>query len=95
MRLSARSSVRFLGADIRDVLETGEVFDREPSAKPFPKYYVLGWVDSPARRGDHDRGRPIHVVAADDEEASITCVLTVYEPDPDLWTDEFRKKQDD
>jgi hypothetical protein len=81
-------------ADIRHVLESGEVFDREPGAKPFPKYYVLGWVDSPARQGSYDRGRPIHVVAADDDEADITYVLTVYEPHPDLWTDDFREKQD-
>ena len=81
-------------ADIRHVLESGEVFDREPGAKPFPKYYVLGWVDSPARQGSYDRGRPIHVVAADDDEADITYVPGVYEPHPDLWTDDFREKQD-
>jgi len=80
-------------ADIRHVLESGEIFDREPDANPFPKYYVIGWVDSPARHGTYDRGRPIHVVAADNERADITYVLTVYEPDPDLWTDDFQEKR--
>ena len=50
-------------------------------------------MDSPARHGTYDRGRPIHVVAADDKRGDITYVLTVYEPDPDLWTDDFREKQ--
>ena len=81
--------------DIRHVLESGEVFDREPGARPFPKYYVLGWVESPARRGNYDRGRPIHVVAADDEEAGITYVIIVYKPNRYLWTDDFREKRDD
>jgi hypothetical protein len=72
--------------DIRHVLETGETIREYPEDKPFPKYLVLGWTE---------RGRPIHVVAADDEAEGVTYVITVYEPDPDLWTDDFREKQDD
>ena len=72
--------------EIREVLENGEVISERPDASPIPKYTMLGWT----RYGN----RPLHVVAADDEDADVTYVLTVYEPDPDLWTDDFRKKRD-
>ncbi|PSQ91232.1 MAG: hypothetical protein BRD43_00270 [Bacteroidetes bacterium QS_4_64_154] len=72
--------------EIREVLENGEVIEERPEATPFPKYTMLGWT----RYGS----RPLHVVAADDEEKDVTYVLTVYEPDPDLWTDDFREKRD-
>ena len=72
--------------DIRHALETGETIQEYPEDTPLPSYLVLGWVD--------DGDRPIHVVAADDEEEDVTYVITVYEPDPDIWTDDFRTKQD-
>jgi len=71
--------------DIRHVLETGETIREYPEDKPFPKYITLGWTEE---------GRPIHVVAADDEDEGVTYVITVYEPDPDRWTDDFRKRTD-
>lgn len=71
--------------EIREVLKHGEVIRERPKAQPFPKYTMLGWT----RYGS----RPLHVVAADDEEEDVTYVLTVYEPDPNIWTDDFREKQ--
>ena len=71
--------------EIREVLKHGEVIQERPKAQPFPKYTMLGWI----RYGS----RPLHVVAADDEEEDVTYVLTVYEPDPNIWTDDFREKQ--
>lgn len=72
--------------EIRGVLETGEIIREYPDDTPLPSYLVLGWTED---------DRPIHVVAADDEEEDVTYVITVYEPDPDLWTDDFRQKQSD
>lgn len=71
--------------DIRHVLETGETIREYPDDTPLPSYLVLGWTED---------DRPIHVVAADDEEEDVTRVITVYEPDPDLWTDDFRDRKD-
>lgn len=73
--------------EIRNVLETGETIREYPDDTPLPSYLVLGWVEG----GE----RPLHVVAADDEREDVTYVITVYEPDPDLWTDDFRQKQSD
>jgi hypothetical protein len=72
--------------DVRHVLQTGEVINEYPSDNPLPSYLMLGWTE------EEDGRRPIHVVAADDDERNITYVITVYEPNPDLWTDDFRRK---
>jgi hypothetical protein len=50
---------------------------------PHPSRLILGWRDE----------RPLHVVAADDEDANETYIITVYEPDPDVWNDDFRSKK--
>ena len=73
--------------EIREVLKHGEIIQERPEASPLPKYKVLGWT----RYGS----RPLHVVAADDEEEDVTYVITVYEPDPNLWTDDFQQKRTD
>lgn len=83
-----RSFQRGISRDeIRRVLETGEIIREYPDDTPLPSYLVLGWTQG----GD----RPLHVVAADDEEEDVTHVITVYEPNPDIWTDDFREKQTD
>jgi len=37
--------------------------------------------------------RPLHVVAADVEITGETIIITVYEPDPDIWNTDFRSKK--
>lgn len=77
-------------ADVRSVLEDGLVLRRYPEDQPFESYLVLGWIHGPARLGTYERGRPIHVVAADDDEREVTWIITIYEPDPSEWIDEFK-----
>ena len=77
-------------ADVRSILEDGFLLRRYPEDEPFESYLVLGWIEGPARLGTYDRGRPIHVVAADDDERGVTWLITVYEPDPEEWTDEVK-----
>ncbi len=50
---------------------------------PHPSRLILAWRDN----------RPIHVVAADDEAAGETFIITAYEPDPKLWEPDFRRKK--
>lgn len=70
-------------ADVRSVLIAGEMIEDYPEDQPFPSRLVLGWRS----------GRPIHVVAATDAAAHEIIVITVYEPDPSLWDDEFRRRR--
>ncbi len=70
-------------SEILEILETGETIARYDRDRPYPSRLVLGWSS----------GRPLHVVAADDPESDITVVITVYPPDPDMWTRDFRRRR--
>lgn len=75
---------RRIGIDeIRRVLEAGETLERYPDDSPYPSRLVLGWPG----------GRPLHVVAAENIEENETIVITVYEPDPGLWTPDRRRRK--
>ena len=69
--------------DVRHVLETGEVIERYPDDRPYPSRLVLGWR----------KDRPLHVVVAEQAEADTLIVITVYEPDPTLWEDDFKRRR--
>lgn len=70
-------------ADVRRVLETGEVIAEYPDDVPFPSRLVLG------RSGI----RPLHVVACDNDAEQATIVITVYVPGPDQWEPDFRTRR--
>lgn len=61
--------------DIRNVLTPGEVIEDYPDDKPFPSRLIAG----------QSSGRPIHVVAAWNCEDDQTIVITVYQPDLDIF----------
>lgn len=69
-------------ADVELVLREGRVIEDYPTDTPYPSQLWLG------RAND----RYLHVVAAATGEERI--IITVYEPDPALWSAEFtmRKK---
>lgn len=70
-------------SDIRNVLITGEVIEDYPGDNPYPSRLILGFA------GD----RPIHVVTAENKEENETIIITVYEPDPALWSADFRRRK--
>jgi len=69
--------------DVHHVLETGETIERYPDDQPYPSRLVLGWAGE----------RPLHVVVADHEGSEMLIVITVYEPDPTLWEEGFRRRK--
>jgi len=79
-RMAERDITR---ADVESVVENGEVIREYADDTPHPSRLILGWRDE----------RPLHVVAADDDEANETYIITVYEPDADVWNDDFRSKK--
>jgi hypothetical protein len=68
--------------DVRVVLRAGERIQDYPNDAPYPSYLMLGRVGI----------RPLHVVAADHDEDRETIVITVYEPDPERWDAELRRR---
>ena len=69
--------------DVRAVVLQGEVIAEYADDTPFASRLMLGWV----------KDRPLHVVAADDDEAGVTIIVTAYVPDPDLWSDDYRSRR--
>ena len=69
--------------DVRQVLAAGEIIEAYAEDTPFPSRLVLGWS---GRRG-------IHVVAADNDDAWETIVITVYEPDEAHWEPGLRTRR--
>lgn len=67
-------------ADIRAVLEQGNIIEEYPDDQPYPSRLFLGKVNS----------RFLHVVVADRPDAHETIIITVYEPDPMRWDTSFR-----
>jgi hypothetical protein len=63
---------------------SGETVAEYPEVQPYPSVLVFG-------RTDH--GRPIHAVFAYDGDDGRVVVVTVYQPDPDLWVDYRRRNQ--
>ena len=67
--------------DVARVISEGKEIEIYPDDKPYPSRLLLGWVER----------RPIHVVTARAEHEII--VVTVYEPDPDLWEHGFERRK--
>ena len=70
--------------NVRTVLTHGEVIAEYADDRPFPSRLLLGFVD----------GRPIHVVAAYDEETRTCIIVTAYRPGSGLWNDDFRTRSE-
>ena len=69
--------------DVREVIKTGKVIENYPEDKPFQSYLLLGLV----------KGKPLHVVAAIDNKTQKAIIITVYEPDPQLWQVGFERRK--
>jgi uncharacterized protein DUF4258 len=68
--------------DVKAVVLTGEVIAEWYEYGDEPYGLFLGFPD----------GRPIHAVVA--RRTDGTCiVVTVYEPDPERWTSQFKRRQ--
>ena len=70
-------------SEVVDILDTGETIGWYERDRPYASRLVLGWSG----------GRPLHIVAADVPKDQITIVITVYQPDANLWTPDFRSRR--
>ncbi|GIW92836.1 MAG: hypothetical protein KatS3mg110_0877 [Pirellulaceae bacterium] len=65
------------------IIQEGEVIACYPDDLPYPSVLILGF----------EGGKPLDVVVAQDPENRICIVVTVYKPDPKLWSDDFRTRR--
>jgi hypothetical protein len=68
--------------DVRKVVVSGQVIEDYPTDFPYPSRLMLGFVD----------GLALHVVVAYNQPEEQTIVVTVYRPDPDRWSMDFRTR---
>lgn len=63
--------------EIREAMSRGEVIEDYPHDKYGPSCLVFGATDG---------GRPLHVQCSDPSRP-VLKIITLYEPDPELWID--------
>ena len=69
--------------DVKTAINYGEVIEEKPDDTPFLSYLILDFVNN----------KPIHVVFSYDQINDTGYVVTAYITDPQLWTDNFRKRR--
>ena len=82
------AAMRMLQRGIRDddveaALASGEVIEEYPEDYPFASRLVLGWSGP----------RPLHVVASDAPDEDVTYIITTYEPDPNEWEPDLKRRK--
>lgn len=74
-----------IGVDeLLEALASGEIIEHYPDDQPYPSCLILGRALS---------GRPLHVVCAPVLEETLLVVITTYEPDPDRWEEDLKKRK--
>ncbi len=68
--------------DAIEVIKIGVVITEYPDTKPHPCYLILGFLNN----------QPHHVVVAKDTFEEECWLVTVYIPDPKLWSEDFKTK---
>ena len=66
--------------EVRFVVEKGEVIENYENDTPYPSKLILGKFGL----------KNLHVVAAVNDADKEIIIITVYEPDPHLWDNNFK-----
>ena len=74
---------RITDSDIRELIGLGIIIEEYQDDTPYPSFLVSGTVSS----------RSLHVVMAYNNVDREAIVITAYEPDPDLWSDNFTQRK--
>lgn len=69
--------------EIRFVVEKGEVIESYELDTPYPSKLILGRFGL----------KTLHVVAAVNADDKQIIIVTVYEPDPHLWENDFKTRR--
>jgi len=65
----------------RQVIEAGNTIEDYSDDMTGPSRLILGWEGK----------RPIHLVLSENTDGIV--VITVYSPEPELWTKDFKKRR--
>ncbi len=65
------------------IIRKGEIIASYVDDQPIPSVLILGF----------ERDEPLHLVVARDPASGTCFVVTVYRPDPSLWSEDFKTRQ--
>jgi hypothetical protein len=71
-------------AEVRELIAQGKTIVEYSDDTPYPSFLLLAFVDQ----------RALHGVIAKNPDDGSCIVVTVYEPDPALWSDDFESRRD-
>jgi len=69
--------------EVLRIVSSGEVIAAYPDDAPFPSVLLLATV----------KGRVLHAVVAEDAANRACYIVTVYPPDPAMWSSDFRMRK--
>lgn len=70
--------------DVAKVLETGSIIEQYATDFPLPSVLINGKVSM---------GRPLHLVVGVNKPEARLVIITVYEPDPEKWADNYTRRR--
>lgn len=68
--------------EVDEVILKGEIITEYNDDKPYPSFLILGFVNK----------KPLHILTAKDETGKC-IIITAYQPEPLLWTNNFKTKK--
>jgi hypothetical protein len=74
---------KICASDIDNASLNGMRIEDYPIDTPFPSCLWLGYSNA----------RPLHIVFADNMAEEERIIITIYEPDPALWSPDFTKRK--
>jgi len=68
---------------VRRIVEVGETIEDYSAEMPEPSRLILGFQGK----------RPIHIVSSENLETKEITIITVYIPEPNKWTKDFKSRR--
>ena len=68
---------------INTALTKGVVIENYPDDLPYPSRLILGF----------DNIGALHLVVAEDKEDQAEIIITVYRPDSEKWSEDFKRRK--
>jgi hypothetical protein len=68
--------------EVKFILDKGEVIREYQDDKPYPSFLLHAFLDL----------RPLHLIVAKDFETGNCILVTVYEPDKNVWSTDYKTK---
>jgi len=73
---------KIIDDEVFEAVCNGQIIENYPFHKPYPSALIFGYTT---------KQRPIYIVCAYNESDKIAIVITVYQPNPELWID-FKRR---